>query len=156
MLRVFIADDEAPARLRLRALLSDIEAELPNRVVGEAANGQEALERLSALAADDQADVALVDIRMPGMDGVELATRLAALPRPPVLVFCTAYDQYAVRAFELQAVDPPDHQRRGGRVAEQWVKQGFREAPPRAFETGRPCRADLSPAPSPGCRRTPP
>ncbi|MBV5286742.1 MAG: response regulator transcription factor [Methyloversatilis discipulorum] len=105
MLRVFIADDEAPARLRLRALLSDIEAELPNRVVGEAANGQEALERLSALAADDQADVALVDIRMPGMDGVELATRLAALPRPPVLVFCTAYDQYAVRAFELQAVD---------------------------------------------------
>jgi len=105
MLRVFIADDEAPARLRLRALLSDIEAELPNRVVGEAANGQEALERLSALTADDQADVALVDIRMPGMDGVELATRLAALPRPPILVFCTAYDQYAVRAFELQAVD---------------------------------------------------
>lgn len=105
MLRVFIADDEAPARLRLRALLSDIEAELPNRVVGEAANGQEALDRLAALSADDQADVALVDIRMPGMDGVELATRLAALPRPPVLVFCTAYDQYAVRAFELQAVD---------------------------------------------------
>lgn len=105
MLRVFIADDEAPARLRLRALLSDIADELPNRVVGEAANGQEALERLSALAADDQADVALVDIRMPGMDGVELATRLAALPQPPVLVFCTAYDQYAVRAFELQAVD---------------------------------------------------
>ncbi|MEK7885263.1 LytR/AlgR family response regulator transcription factor [Methyloversatilis sp. NSM2] len=105
MLRVFIADDEAPARLRLRALLSDIEAEMPNRVVGEAANGQEALDRLAALPAEDRADVALVDIRMPGMDGVELAARLAELPQPPVLVFCTAYDQYAVRAFELQAVD---------------------------------------------------
>ncbi len=105
MLRVFIADDEAPARLRLRALLSDIEAELPNRVVGEAANGQEALDRLAALSAEDRADLVLVDIRMPGMDGVELAARLAALPQPPVLVFCTAYDQYAVRAFELQAVD---------------------------------------------------
>lgn len=104
-LRVFIADDEAPARLRLRALLSDIEAELPNRVVGEAANGDEALALLAALPAEDVADVALVDIRMPGMDGVELASRLTALPRPPVLVFCTAYDQYAVRAFELQAID---------------------------------------------------
>jgi two-component system response regulator AlgR len=105
MLRVFIADDEAPARLRLRGLLSDIEPELPNRVVGEAANGQEALDRLAALPAEDRADVALVDIRMPGMDGAELAARLAALPQPPALVFCTAYDQYAVRAFELQAVD---------------------------------------------------
>lgn len=105
MLRVFIADDEAPARLRLRGLLSDIEPELPNRVVGEAANGQEALDRLAALPAEDRADVALVDIRMPGMDGAELAARLAALPQSPALVFCTAYDQYAVRAFELQAVD---------------------------------------------------
>ena len=105
VLRVFIADDEAPARLRLRALLSDIEAELPNRVVGEAANGDDALALLAALPAAEAADVALIDIRMPGMDGVELASRLAALPRPPVLVFCTAYDQYAVRAFELQATD---------------------------------------------------
>lgn len=104
-LRVFIADDEAPARLRLKALLSDIAAELPNRVVGEAGNGQEALDALADLPPDDAADVALVDIRMPGMDGVELASRLAALPRPPALVFCTAYDQYAVRAFELQAAD---------------------------------------------------
>lgn len=104
-LRVFIADDEAPARLRLQALLSDIAPDLPNRVVGEASNGQEALERLNALSPADAADVALVDIRMPGMDGVELATHLARLPSPPALVFCTAYDQYAVRAFELNAVD---------------------------------------------------
>jgi two-component system, LytTR family, response regulator AlgR len=104
-LRVFIADDEAPARLRLRALLSDIDSDMPNRVVGEAATGLEALERIQALAPEDAPDVALVDIRMPGMDGVELASHLERLPAPPVLVFCTAYDQYAVRAFELNAVD---------------------------------------------------
>lgn len=104
-LRVFIADDEAPARLRLRALLSDIEGELPNRVVGEASNGSEALQALAALAGDEMADVVLADIRMPGCDGVELAERLSGLPRPPVLVFCTAYDEYALRAFELKAVD---------------------------------------------------
>ncbi|WP_018413072.1 LytR/AlgR family response regulator transcription factor [Methyloversatilis thermotolerans] len=104
-LRVFIADDEAPARLRLRALLSDIEGELPTRVVGEASNGVEAVQALTALAGDDRADVVLADIRMPGCDGVELAERLSALSRPPVLVFCTAYDEYALRAFELKAVD---------------------------------------------------
>lgn len=104
-LRVFIADDEAPARLRLRALLSDIAPELPNRVVGEAANGHEALDALQALPPHDAADLALVDIRMPGMDGIELAAHLGRLPTPPTLVFCTAYDQYAVRAFELNAVD---------------------------------------------------
>jgi two-component system response regulator AlgR len=104
-LRIFIADDEAPARLRLRALLSDIAADLPNRVVGEATNGLEAIERLSALLPEDAADVALVDIRMPGMDGIELAGHLGRLASPPALVFCTAYDQYAVRAFELNAVD---------------------------------------------------
>ena len=104
-LRVFIADDEAPARQRLRALLSDIAAELPNRVVGEAANGRDALERIAALSPEDAADVALVDIRMPGMDGVELAAHLGRMAVSPTLVFCTAYDQYAVRAFELNAVD---------------------------------------------------
>jgi two-component system response regulator AlgR len=104
-LRIFIADDEAPARLRLRALLSDLVPELPNRVVGEAANGHEALDVLQGLPPEDVADLALVDIRMPGMDGIELAAHLGRLPSPPALVFCTAYDQYAVRAFELNAVD---------------------------------------------------
>lgn len=135
MLRVFIADDEAPARLRLRALLSDIEAELPNRVVGEAANGLAALEGLAALPAEDLADVALIDIRMPGLDGVELAARLATLPQPPVLVFCTAYDQYAVRAFELQAVDYLMKPVRASRLLDALRRVPERRAQP--VETGR-------------------
>ena len=100
-LKVFIVDDEAPARHRLRALLADIAAELPNEVVGEAENGAEALQRLAA----EPADVALVDIRMPVMDGIELARNVSTLEYPPAVVFTTAYDQYAVNAFELNAVD---------------------------------------------------
>ena len=66
MIRVFIADDEAPARERLRELLEDISADVPNAVAGEARNGLEALERLPGSAAN----VLLLDIRMPGMDGI--------------------------------------------------------------------------------------
>lgn len=100
-LRVFIVDDEAPARARLKSLLADIGAELPNEVVGEAGNGLEALERLAAAPAD----IVLIDIRMPQMDGIELARHLAALDPAPAVIFTTAYDQYAVQAFELNAVD---------------------------------------------------
>ena len=100
-LRVFIVDDEAPARARIKALLADIAAEVPNQLVGEAANGIEALARLG----ESPADVALVDIRMPQMDGIELARHLAGAEQPPAVVFTTAYDQYAVQAFELNAVD---------------------------------------------------
>ncbi len=101
VLRVFIVDDEAPARARLKALLADIAGELPNEVAGEAANGAEALERLATA----RADVVLVDIRMPQMDGVELARHLAKVEPAPAVVFSTAYDQYAVQAFELNAID---------------------------------------------------
>ena len=100
-LRIFILDDEAPARLRLRALLEDIAAELPHEVVGEAETGQVALDWLGA----HEADVLLADIRMPGMDGMALAERLRHLPRPPALVFTTACEQFAVQAFELNAAD---------------------------------------------------
>jgi len=100
-LRVFIVDDEAPARSRLRVLLTDIVNELPNEVVGEAANGKDALEGL----ARTPADVALIDIRMPQMDGIELAHHLSRLEGAPAIIFTTAYDQYAVQAFELNAVD---------------------------------------------------
>ena len=102
-LRIFIVDDEVPARLRMRALLEDIAAELPHQVVGEADNGARALEMLTAPGM--AADVLLADIRMPGMDGMELAARVRGLPRPPALVFTTACENFALQAFELNAAD---------------------------------------------------
>ncbi|MCX7892899.1 MAG: LytTR family DNA-binding domain-containing protein [Burkholderiales bacterium] len=100
-LRIFLVDDEAPARSRLRELLGDLAAELPNEVVGEAANGQEGLALLPAAAPD----VVLVDIQMPQMNGMEFARHLAHLARPPAVVFVTAHDQYAIEAFEVNALD---------------------------------------------------
>ncbi|MCX7146005.1 MAG: LytTR family DNA-binding domain-containing protein [Sulfuritalea sp.] len=100
-LRLLLVDDEAPARARLRDLLGDISAEVPSVVVAEAADGFAALE----LAQAEDLDVALIDIRMPGMDGVELARHLARLPNTPAVIFVTAFDQYAVQAFELAALD---------------------------------------------------
>ncbi|WP_301100612.1 response regulator [Propionivibrio sp.] len=101
LLSVMIVDDEAPARARLRDLLADIGAEVPNAVVAEAANGLLAIEAIADLAVD----VVLVDIRMPKMDGIELARHLAQLENPPAIIFVTAFDTYAVHAFELNAVD---------------------------------------------------
>ena len=98
---VLIVDDEAPARARLRDLLADLAAELPNEVVAEAENGVGALEVIAAL----KVDVALVDIRMPRMDGIEFAHHLSQVAQPPAVIFVTAYDTYAVQAFELSAVD---------------------------------------------------
>ena len=100
-LRVMIVDDEAPARLRLRDLLGECGSELPLVVAGEAASGPAALEILSQAAAD----VVLLDIRMPEMDGIEVAQHLRQLEHPPAVVFATAYDDYAIRAFEVHAVD---------------------------------------------------
>lgn len=100
-LRVMIVDDEALARARLRDLLADVAAEQPNEIVAEAANGVLAIEALR----ERSPDLMLVDIRMPKMDGIELARHLARLERPPAIVFVTAYDSYAVQAFELNAID---------------------------------------------------
>ena len=96
VIRVLIVDDEAPTRVRLRQMLAshaDIE------VAGEAGTGAEGM----AMAADLHPDVILLDIQMPGCSGIDVA---ACLPQPrPHVIFCTAYDQYAVEAFELHAVD---------------------------------------------------
>jgi len=100
-LRVFIVDDEPPARNRLRDLLHDCSEQLALEVVGEAGNGQEALDKLM----ETPVDVVLLDIRMPQMDGIELAQHLNKLPKPPVIIFTTAYDTYAIKAFELHAID---------------------------------------------------
>jgi two-component system response regulator AlgR len=96
-LKVLIVDDEPPARERLRSLLTEI-ADI--EVIGEAANGHEALTATSAL----NPDVVLLDVRMPGMDGLEAARHLNVLEEPPAVIFTTAYDQYAVQAFEAHAV----------------------------------------------------
>lgn len=100
-LRILLVDDEPLARERLRMLLGDLMPQLPTEVVGEAGNGLTALDCLRATPAD----VVLADIRMPGMDGIELAGHLGALPQPPAVIFSTAYDNYAVQAFDLNAVD---------------------------------------------------
>jgi len=96
MMRVLIVDDEQPARARLRQMLvveTDIE------VAGEAESGVEAMEMTAAV----RPDVLLLDIEMPGSSGIDVA---ASLPSPrPHIIFCTAFDQYAVDAFELHAVD---------------------------------------------------
>lgn len=104
-LRIYIVDDEAPARLRLRNLLDDIDAQLPNECVGEAEHGAQALADLGMRQGPARPDVVLVDIRMPVMDGMEFASHLQRLSHTPAVVFTTAYDQYAVQAFDLNAVD---------------------------------------------------
>ncbi len=113
-LRVLVVDDEAPARARLRELLGDVAQAQPCTLVGMAGNGIEALR----LIEDSPADVVLADIRMPAMDGVELARHLARLPQPPAVVFTTAYDEYAVQAFEVAAVDYLLKPVRAARLAE--------------------------------------
>lgn len=100
-LSVFIVDDESPARHRIKELLSDCGAQISLELVGEASNGRDALEQLSTL----HADVVLVDIRMPQMDGIELAQHLNKLEKPPVIIFTTAFDNHAIQAFELHAID---------------------------------------------------
>lgn len=97
-LKALIVDDEYPARQELRFLLnsfSDVE------IVGEAANAQEALALIKAL--DYQ--VLFLDVSMPGMTGLELGAAIQELPKQPHVIFVTAYDEYAVQAFEVNAVD---------------------------------------------------
>jgi two-component system, LytTR family, response regulator AlgR len=101
MLKVLIVDDEPPARARLRQLLADCAAQVPNTVVGEADSGARAIERIDAL----QPDVVLLDIHMPGINGIETARHLAAREQPPAIIFVTAYDEHALAAFEVQALD---------------------------------------------------
>lgn len=96
-MRVLVVDDEQPARDRLRQILDD---EDDYEVVGAASNGHDAIELCNEL----QPDVVLLDIRMPGLGGIETAHHLNSLSSPPAIVFATAYDEYAIDAFEALAV----------------------------------------------------
>ena len=94
---VLIVDDEPPARERLERLVGELDGW---RVAGTCGSGAEALEQAARL----KPDVVLLDIRMPGMSGIETAQHLSGLEAPPAVIFTTAYDQYAIDAFEARAV----------------------------------------------------
>jgi len=99
-MNVLIVDDEPLARARLRALIGELA--MPGlTVAGEAVDGVDAI-----LAHESAAvDVVLLDIAMPRMDGLEAARHLSALEHPPAVIFCTAFDEHALAAFEAHAVD---------------------------------------------------
>jgi two-component system response regulator AlgR len=100
-LRIFLVDDEPPALSRLQDLLADCRATLPHELVGTAQTGPEAIDKL----VQHPADLVLTDINMPGMNGLELARHLGRLHHRPSVVFCTAFDEFAVQAFEVHALD---------------------------------------------------
>ena len=100
-LRIAVTDDEAPARSRLKDLLEDVSEMLPLELLVEAENGR----RLLDLIEKQPVDVVLMDIRMTEMDGLETAQHLHKLDEPPHVIFTTAYDDYAISAFELHAID---------------------------------------------------
>ena len=97
-MKILIVDDEQPARTRLRGMLQQLSG---YEIVAEAGNGKQALEASQVY----QPDVVLLDIRMPGMDGLEAAEHLSKLDTPPAVIFTTAYNDYALAAFKTHAVD---------------------------------------------------
>jgi two-component system response regulator AlgR len=99
--RILIADDEAPARQRLRDLLDECRERFPLAIVDEARTGREVLEVLNR----EKVDIVLLDIRMPEIDGIEAARHIAGMPNPPAIIFTTAFDSYAIKAFEVNAID---------------------------------------------------
>lgn len=97
-MRILLVDDESLARERLRRLIEEMAM---HEVVGEADSGIQALEMIQQL----HPELVLLDIRMPGMDGLEVARHLMHLDDAPAVVFCTAYDEHAIEAFKVNAVD---------------------------------------------------
>jgi len=98
-MNILIADDEGLARERLRNLIGDLIGDY--RIVGEVGDGEAAVQR----CAEANVDLVLLDIRMPRLDGMQAAARLAEMETPPAVVFVTAFDQHAVAAFERGALD---------------------------------------------------
>ncbi len=97
-MKILIVDDEPLARSRLRDLLDDIGG---HTIVGEAGNGRDALTQVQAL----QPEIVLLDIRMPELGGLEVAMHLSRLDNAPSVIFTTAYDEHALKAFEANAID---------------------------------------------------
>lgn len=122
-LRILLVDDEELARLRLRSLVEECDAPRA-AVVGEAANAAQAIEWLAA----HECDLLLLDIGMPGEDGVALATALSRRARPPAIVFVTAHAGRALDAFELNAVDYLTKPVRRARLVEALQRAAQRKA----------------------------
>jgi two-component system response regulator AlgR len=141
-MRIMIVDDEAPARNRLKELLVDCAASFPHEMIGEAANGREALDLMSR----QPADLLLLDIRMPEMDGIEVARHLLSLEQMPAVIFTTAYDVYAIQAFEVNAVDYLLKPVRGERLLEalQKTRQNRPPGPAQLQKLARRPRTCLS------------
>ncbi len=97
-MKILIVDDEKLARARLARMVGEIEG---HQLAGEAVNGIEALDMAQSL----EPDIVLMDIRMPGMDGIEAARHISRLDQPPAVIFTTAYSDHALEAFETHAVD---------------------------------------------------
>lgn len=100
-LRTIVVDDEPLARMRLRSMLASLDEPRVD-LLGEAADAGAALDMLGR---HPECDLVLLDIRMPGRDGLQLAAAVASLPQPPSVVFVSAHGQHALRAFDLDAVD---------------------------------------------------
>jgi len=135
-LRVLIVDDEDLARLRMRSLLADCAAPAAE-VAGEAGSAAEALHWL----ASNEADLVLLDINMPGLDGLQLAERLRASAHPPRIVFVTAHAAHALKAFEIDAVDYLTKPVRRARLQEALVRVAQRLDRPVAVAPAAPVAA---------------
>jgi two-component system response regulator AlgR len=130
--RIFIVDDEAPARARLTTLLMDIAAECPHELVGAAEQAQAALDGI----AKTRPDIVLLDVQMPGMNGLELAAHLGKDPAGvPLIIFVSAFDEYAIKAFEVHALDYLLKPVRASRLAEA-IRRASRLGPHAQSQTG--------------------
>ena len=114
-IRLLLVDDEAPARARLRDVLSDIADDCPHEIVGEADHAQAAIDAIAQF----KPDIVLLDVQMPGMSGIELAAHLGQhFAPPPSIIFVSAFDDYALKAFEVRALDYLLKPVRAARLAE--------------------------------------
>jgi len=123
---ILIADDEAPARRELSFMLAEL---WPEADLLETSDGLQALEQISS----QPVDIAFLDINMPEMDGLEVAAALLEMPDAPAVVFATAYDEHALRAFELAAVDyivKPFDERRLAQTVARLKQQAADQAVP--------------------------
>jgi two-component system LytT family response regulator len=139
-LRAVIVDDEAPARALLRVFLA---ADAGVEVVAECSNGFEAVKTIGELAPD----VVFLDVQMPKLDGFEVLELVAERPGPAV-VFCTAYDEFALRAFEVHAVDyllkPFGRERLAQAIARVRERRGAGTASPSPAESTAAAAAEAA------------